>query len=205
MASTDITSRPRRTLNSDERRELFREFKLGIFALSALVVLVVTLCWDRGGKAGAGARPGEARPGEDGRLVSVVWQPEAARGERPPERPRDDGGQNRDDGGTVVPPPPPPPPAPVPPVPPAPQYRNYTVQKGDISLRKIAARAMGDANKWRVIQEANPGLKPNRMHVGQILRIPLAEAGAAVAALPADSPRRAAGGGGMVLDSSLPQ
>ena len=204
MAINDITSRPRRGLTAEERHELFREFKLGLFALAALVGLVATLCtWSRGPGDARGAGAG-ARGTDDSKLVRVVWQPEAARGERPPAHDRATGGAVRDDArrapenpdGAETPredqaPPPPPPPGP--------QYRNYTVQRGDVSLRKIAARTLGDAEKYKAILDANPGLKPNRMRIGQVLRIPVAGAEAAPGGQLAGGPNRRTGG--MTLQS----
>jgi nucleoid-associated protein YgaU len=52
---------------------------------------------------------------------------------------------------------------------------NYIVVKGD-SLSKIAKREYGDANKWRMIYEANQDLikDPDLIYPGQSLRIPQA-------------------------------
>ena len=53
------------------------------------------------------------------------------------------------------------------------QSRTYTVRKGD-TLSGIAKEMYGDANKYRLIFEANqPMLKdPDRIYPGQVLRIP---------------------------------
>lgn len=50
---------------------------------------------------------------------------------------------------------------------------TYTVVSGD-SLSKIAKREYGDAQKWRVIFEANRDLvkDPDLIHPGQVLKIP---------------------------------
>jgi len=167
IVGRDPNAKPRRALTNQERGELFREFKLGLFALAALAVLVVTLCWDRG-KAGAAGTARDGRPGN----LQVQW--------RPPHTPitsdenvKSGDGQggsvpgNPPGGVKVAPPPPPPPPPPAPP-----PYREYVVQKKDSSLRKIAAKTLGDGNRWKAIVEANPGLNPNRMRVGLVLRIP---------------------------------
>jgi len=52
---------------------------------------------------------------------------------------------------------------------------TYIVVKGD-SLSKIAKREYGDANKWRMIYEANRDLikDPDLIYPGQSLRIPQA-------------------------------
>lgn len=59
----------------------------------------------------------------------------------------------------------------APPVPAAPQATEYTVQKGD-TPSKIAAKLLGRASLWTLIAEANPGLDPKRMKIGQVLKIP---------------------------------
>lgn len=53
--------------------------------------------------------------------------------------------------------------------------KTYVVAKGD-SLSKIAKREYGDANKWRVIFEANKDIikNPDMIHPGQELKIPSA-------------------------------
>ena len=55
-------------------------------------------------------------------------------------------------------------------------YTTYTVQKGD-NLEKIAAKVYGNGNKWRRIYKANQDhLKsPNKIYVGQKLKIPPVE------------------------------
>jgi nucleoid-associated protein YgaU len=52
--------------------------------------------------------------------------------------------------------------------------RTVTVKAGD-SLSKIAKRELGDANKWRVIFDANRDKisNPDLIHPGQVLNIPL--------------------------------
>jgi len=53
------------------------------------------------------------------------------------------------------------------------QERTYTVVKGD-SLSKIAKALMGDAQKWRLIYEANKDTikNPDLIRPGQVLKIP---------------------------------
>jgi nucleoid-associated protein YgaU len=64
-------------------------------------------------------------------------------------------------------------PAPLAPPPPGSneEARIVVVQKGD-TLQKIAARELGDASRWRVLTEWNPGLDPKRLKSGQELRLP---------------------------------
>jgi LysM repeat protein len=51
---------------------------------------------------------------------------------------------------------------------------TYTIAPGD-TLGEIATRLYGDATKWRVIANANPGLNPNRLLVGQVIKLPAAK------------------------------
>ena len=48
---------------------------------------------------------------------------------------------------------------------------HYTVEEDD-SLWTIAQRQLGDANRWPEITDANPGIDPDRLRVGQRLRLP---------------------------------
>jgi hypothetical protein len=48
---------------------------------------------------------------------------------------------------------------------------SYVVQKGD-TLFGIAKSQYGDGNKWKKIADANPGLSPNTLKVGQKIAIP---------------------------------
>ncbi len=51
--------------------------------------------------------------------------------------------------------------------------RTVEVMKGD-SLSKIAKRVYGDANKWKVIYDANRETirNPDLIHPGQVLNLP---------------------------------
>ena len=49
---------------------------------------------------------------------------------------------------------------------------TYTVRSGD-TLQRIASRLYGDAQRWRDIAEANPGLDPRRLRVGQMIKLPV--------------------------------
>ncbi len=47
----------------------------------------------------------------------------------------------------------------------------YTVQKGDL-LATIAKKQLGSAARWQEILDANPGINPNNLRLGQKLRLP---------------------------------
>lgn len=65
---------------------------------------------------------------------------------------------------------------------------TYTVKSGD-TLESIAAATLGKRSAWKQIVDANPGLKPTALRVGQTLQIP-----GGSAAAPAVPPAPAAGG-----------
>jgi nucleoid-associated protein YgaU len=48
---------------------------------------------------------------------------------------------------------------------------SYTVKAGD-TLESIAASTLGKKSAWKQIVEANPGLKPTALRVGQVIQIP---------------------------------
>ena len=48
---------------------------------------------------------------------------------------------------------------------------SYTIQRGD-TLWKIASQHYGDGKKWHEIADANPGLSPQTLRVGQTITIP---------------------------------
>ncbi len=53
----------------------------------------------------------------------------------------------------------------------APSGSTYTVKHGD-TLWKIAQTHYGDGRKWKQIQDANPGLEPSKLKVGQTITLP---------------------------------
>lgn len=48
---------------------------------------------------------------------------------------------------------------------------TYTIKKGD-TLWKIATSRYGDGKKWHEIADANPGLSPSALHVGETITLP---------------------------------
>jgi 5'-nucleotidase len=50
--------------------------------------------------------------------------------------------------------------------------RTYTVRKGD-TFWNIATRQLGNGHRWKEIAEMNPGVSPNKLRVGQTIRIPV--------------------------------
>jgi nucleoid-associated protein YgaU len=57
--------------------------------------------------------------------------------------------------------------------------REHVVARGE-TLRAIARSRLGDADRWREIVAANPGLDPERLRVGAKLRLPGGERAAPV-------------------------
>ena len=49
--------------------------------------------------------------------------------------------------------------------------KTYTIQKGD-TLWKIATSHYGDGKKWHEIADANPGLSPSALRVGETISLP---------------------------------
>ncbi|MEM7229239.1 MAG: LysM peptidoglycan-binding domain-containing protein [Planctomycetota bacterium] len=56
--------------------------------------------------------------------------------------------------------------------PPSPKFREYVVDDGD-TMTDIALSMLGSAQRWSEIAQANPLVDPNRLRVGQKLRIPI--------------------------------
>lgn len=62
---------------------------------------------------------------------------------------------------------------PLPPPPPPPPSRGYVIQPGD-TLIKLAERFYGDWSQWTRIRDANPGIDPDNLQIGQTINIPMA-------------------------------
>ncbi|MEQ9461310.1 MAG: LysM domain-containing protein [Phycisphaeraceae bacterium] len=56
-------------------------------------------------------------------------------------------------------------------VPVLPTLRSYEIKKGD-SLWKIAERELGSGLRWQEIADANPGIDPAKLAIGQVLILP---------------------------------
>ena len=54
---------------------------------------------------------------------------------------------------------------------PAPRVQSYTVKEGD-SLASIWRDLTGTERGWEQLQQANPGLDPSRLKIGQVLKVP---------------------------------
>ena len=148
---------------------VFREFKLGIFTMFVITLLLVTLFWDNRRMQEPyrpDGRPAPAeQPASDGvlaRIMSVFFPKEPA-GELP--QPDEDAPAAADANR-----PPPPPPVPV-------RlnviYKRYTARSGD-TLYSISRKVYGDGSKWKLILKANPDLgAPENLTAGMKLRIPV--------------------------------
>ena len=63
---------------------------------------------------------------------------------------------------------------------------RYRLRRND-TLVKLARRYYaGDWEKWTLIRDANPGIKPKKLRVGRVIKIPVTvrRAGTALAAAP---------------------
>jgi nucleoid-associated protein YgaU len=58
-----------------------------------------------------------------------------------------------------------------------PASTTYTIKSGD-TLSTIAGEFYKDTRKWKAIADANPGIDPSRLKVGQVIKVP-AEGGVA--------------------------
>ncbi len=56
--------------------------------------------------------------------------------------------------------------------PPAPTYLEHVVKYQGENLGVISAWYTGKSANWKVIRDANPGLRPEAIRLGQIIRIP---------------------------------
>lgn len=82
----------------------------------------------------------------------------------------------------------------------APAAGEYTIKAGD-TLGSIALKELGSKNKWKEIQDANPGLDPRNLRAGQKIKVPSKAAApekapAAAPALPGAAPKPVAPNGG---------
>jgi nucleoid-associated protein YgaU len=68
--------------------------------------------------------------------------------------------------------------------------RTYAVQPGD-TLSEIAQHQLGTSRRWQEIVAVNPGLDPNKLRVGQELKLPSADPGAPVASIQKPQPKKA--------------
>lgn len=74
---------------------------------------------------------------------------------------------------------------------------TYTVKRGDV-LGRIAQRELGSATLWEEIVALNPGVDPNRLLVGAVLKLPKA-------ARPVQQPRRELVASAVIPKSSRPR
>ncbi|MDP6959135.1 MAG: LysM peptidoglycan-binding domain-containing protein [Planctomycetota bacterium] len=51
------------------------------------------------------------------------------------------------------------------------EFEEYEIRPGD-TLSSIAARKYGDQNLWKVISNANPGIRTNALRVGKKIKVP---------------------------------
>ncbi len=58
------------------------------------------------------------------------------------------------------------------PPPQEPSYHTHTVSAQGETLAIIASWYTGDSQNWKAIADATPGLKPNKMRIGDVVNIP---------------------------------
>jgi nucleoid-associated protein YgaU len=63
---------------------------------------------------------------------------------------------------------------PEPPKPSDRPVRKHTIAEGE-TFSKLAIKYYNDKNKWTVIGQANPGVDPTRLKIGQVIRVPALE------------------------------
>jgi LysM repeat protein len=54
---------------------------------------------------------------------------------------------------------------------PSPEANTYVIRKGD-TLWSIAKRKLGSGRRWKEIVDENPGLDPQRLVIGKVIRLP---------------------------------
>jgi nucleoid-associated protein YgaU len=102
--------------------------------------------------AGAGAGP---QPRQDAPVDGTAIAPPPIAAEAPPQ---DEAEGSAERSARVIPP----------------QFREVTVQRGDISWEAIAQRVYGDRRRWQAIAKANPYVTPDKLFVGRTrLLVPL--------------------------------
>jgi hypothetical protein len=55
---------------------------------------------------------------------------------------------------------------------PAPSYLEHTIVYSGETLAEIALHYTGRATNWMAIMDANPGIRPERLRIGQVILIP---------------------------------
>ncbi|MHC5062530.1 MAG: LysM peptidoglycan-binding domain-containing protein [Planctomycetota bacterium] len=75
------------------------------------------------------------------------------------------------------------------------ESRTYKIKRFDI-LGDIAKRELGSAQRWREIADLNPGIDPNNLPIGKVLRLPSTASGTPVSGTPVSGSQvsRASGG-----------
>jgi nucleoid-associated protein YgaU len=145
-----------------------------MFALVCVLILIwVGVYWLYEPRSGRAAGPMITR---DGAAPAAQVQPEPVEPAPPIPEP-----VAKPDPTPHTPPPPPPQPAPQtkPPTTPhtrvvPPQFRDYVVQRGDVSFEAVAQRVFNDRKKWDIIARANPYVSSDRLKAGKtVLKIPL--------------------------------
>ena len=149
---------------------VFREFKLGIFTMFVITMLLVALFYDeREPRRPEGpVRPAE-QPADKGllaRITGLIFK-QKEKEARPETRP----------GAQAQARPSRPAPAPLRHVAPAPPRfveKRYVARRGD-TLYSISRKVYGDGTKWKIILQRNPELRgrPENLSAGMKLRIPV--------------------------------
>jgi nucleoid-associated protein YgaU len=161
---------------------VFREFKLGVFTMFVITLLLVTLFWDE--RRDEGERRGRPSPAEvDSRPPRRTGIIPDARAETNVNRNPAQAGSRRNAGAPPVAaagavqggqaPGARPPGVAAQAATQAAAPGEYVVRRGD-TLYSISRRLYGDGNSWRLILRANSGILscPEDLEVGMRLRIP---------------------------------
>ena len=136
-------------------------------AAAAIVLMVVWIAtywlWEPRSAETAGIvvdEPAAAvvEPREAAERSLVTREPAPAQPDRPAEDDQqadDQSGEPAGGGPRVLPP----------------EFRAYTVRSGD-QIMTIARRLYGDTRHWQAIAKANPEVDPQKLRVGQTIRVP---------------------------------